>query len=72
LTSCGSDLEKANKALEETSAGERREVPDPVKKKWGAALSAAHGEGCKFKNERTNLGLAGFIKGWHIIEFEIA
>ena len=71
MTSCGSDLEKANKALEETSAGERREVPDPVNKKWGAALLKAHGEGCEFKNKPTSLGLAGKIKGWHIIEFEM-
>jgi hypothetical protein len=71
LTSCGSDLEKANAAIEETPAGERREVPDPVNKKWGAALLKAHGAVCKFRKS-TNLGTAGKIKGWHIIEFEMA
>jgi len=42
-----------------------------VKEKWGAALLKAHGAVCKFRKS-TNLGTAGKIKGWHIIEFQMA
>ena len=75
VASCGSLLEKADAALEETEAGKRRRVPEAVIDKWQAALVAC-GVSCKFKQITHLSGASGgnqhSIKGWHIIKFQLA
>ena len=72
VASCGALLAKANAALDTLTADGRATVKDPprVVGKWEVALSAAHGDGCKFKSE--SQGTHKKIHGAHIYRFELS
>lgn len=67
MASCGTELEKANAALDNN----RMELPPSVVEKWQDALLVVHGTTCKFKKQtKTNNGHR--ICGNHIFKFQMS